>query len=132
MAYSRREVINHKTIIDKDHYDNLQDGIDEALQRILELQQLVEQYSIVTAPDGSLYSWGVDEVGVYLQSVSLDDSEGDDDDSDVSADVVMLDLTDDVDTGYYVEFTDGETKSVENIVNSEDELTDGSYLIETL
>ena len=34
MAYSRRDVKNGITIIDKDLYDNLQDGIDEAKQSV--------------------------------------------------------------------------------------------------
>ena len=32
MTYSRREVVDNETVVDKDHYDNLQDGIDEALK----------------------------------------------------------------------------------------------------
>ena len=34
MAYSRRQVEDHKTIMNKDLYDNLQDGIDEILERL--------------------------------------------------------------------------------------------------
>ena len=34
MAYSRRDVKNGITIMDKDLYDNLQDGIDEAKQSV--------------------------------------------------------------------------------------------------
>lgn len=34
MAYSRRQVEDHKTIMNKDLYDNLQDGIDESKKEI--------------------------------------------------------------------------------------------------
>lgn len=39
MAYSRRQVEDHKTIMNADLYNNLQDGIDETKKAITETQQ---------------------------------------------------------------------------------------------
>lgn len=38
MAYSRRNVENLVTVMDKDLYDNLQDGIDESKKEIEKLK----------------------------------------------------------------------------------------------
>ena len=38
MAYKRRDVQDFVTILDKDLYDNLQDGIDEAKEAVKKLQ----------------------------------------------------------------------------------------------
>ena len=69
MAYSRREVINNKTVIDKELYDNLQDGIDESFEKIEETKEYVKNNSGVTASDGTPYRWGKDENGVYLEQI---------------------------------------------------------------
>ena len=47
MAYSRREVKDNETVMDKDLYDNLQDGIDEALGITTEVSKThnVETYT---------------------------------------------------------------------------------------
>lgn len=37
--YSRREVTDHVTVMTKELYDNLQDGIDESKQAISELEE---------------------------------------------------------------------------------------------
>lgn len=42
MAYSRRVVKDYETVMNKDLYDNLQDGIDELKQADQELNQKVE------------------------------------------------------------------------------------------
>ena len=39
MAYTRRNVTDGETIMNKDLYDNLQDGIEEAHEAILLLQE---------------------------------------------------------------------------------------------
>ena len=43
MAYSRRDVKNGITIMDKDLYDNLQDGIDEAKQAVKTSEKNVKE-----------------------------------------------------------------------------------------
>ena len=71
MSYSRREVIDHKTIIDKELYDNVQDGIDEAFEKIEKIKEETLD-SGVTSEDGTKYRWGVDSGGIYLESVDTD------------------------------------------------------------
>ena len=39
MSYTRRNVQDFQTVMDKVLYDNLQDGIDEALNRVAELEK---------------------------------------------------------------------------------------------
>lgn len=43
MAYSRREVEDHITVMNKDLYDNLQDGIDEAKNDIEDSKKVHEE-----------------------------------------------------------------------------------------
>lgn len=43
MAYQRRETTNGITVMNKELYDNLQDGIDEAKQSVRELSDNVDQ-----------------------------------------------------------------------------------------
>ena len=43
MAYSRRNVTDHVTVMDKDLYDNLQDGIDENKKELEESKKVHEE-----------------------------------------------------------------------------------------
>ena len=43
MAYSRREVTDHITVMNKDLYDNLQDGIDENKKELEESKKVHEE-----------------------------------------------------------------------------------------
>ena len=42
MAYSRRDVTDHVTVMNKDLYDNLQDGIDENKKELEESKKVHE------------------------------------------------------------------------------------------
>ena len=67
MAYSRQNVVDNETIMNKKLYDNLQDGVDEAFERAEKAKEYAETNSGVTATDGTKYRWGKDEIGVYLE-----------------------------------------------------------------
>ena len=43
MAYSRRDVTDHITVMNKDLYDNLQDGIDENKKELEESKKVHEE-----------------------------------------------------------------------------------------
>lgn len=43
MAYSRRDVTDHVTVMNKDLYDNLQDGIDENKKELEESKKVHEE-----------------------------------------------------------------------------------------
>ena len=43
MAYSRRDVADHITVMNKDLYDNLQDGIDENKKELEESKKVHEE-----------------------------------------------------------------------------------------
>ena len=43
MAYSRRDVTDHITVMNKDLYDNLQDGIDESKKELEESKKVHEE-----------------------------------------------------------------------------------------
>ena len=43
MAYSRRDVTDHVTVMNKDLYDNLQDGIDESKKELEESKKVHEE-----------------------------------------------------------------------------------------
>ena len=43
MAYSRRDVTDHVTIMNKDLYDNLQDGIDENKKELEKSKKVHEE-----------------------------------------------------------------------------------------
>lgn len=49
MAYSRRQVEDHKTIMNKDLYDNLQDGIDEAKSELNSVKEVVNTINSAVA-----------------------------------------------------------------------------------
>lgn len=46
MAYTRRNIIDGQTIIDKDHYDNLQDGIEEVHEYVDDQLALIHETGI--------------------------------------------------------------------------------------
>lgn len=75
--------------------------------------------------DGTKYRWGKNDIGVYYEEAD----EGGDEDVEEAA--VVLTLNDDTNTGYFVEY-DGVTKPIENAVDSEEELTEGTYNFEII
>ena len=42
MSYSRRTVTDGSTVMNKDLYDNLQDGIDETMEEIQSLKEAIQ------------------------------------------------------------------------------------------
>lgn len=77
--------------------------------------------AIVIADDGTRYRWGVSDGIVYLEP--LGDPPG------VMA--VMLDLGKDPQASFYMD-VGGDTKSIDNAVNSDDKLSEGKYNFDIL
>lgn len=69
--YSRRVVTDGVTIMNKDLYDNLQDGIDELKGTSENLIARLNS-GVVTSPSGIKYSVGIDNKGLYIET--LEDS----------------------------------------------------------
>lgn len=91
MAYSRREVYDHRTVMNKDLYDNLQDGIDESKEGLKDLTERVDHLSGSmnticvgdTEPTGNSWIWfqvkstDVQETSELLLTLSDDLNAGD-------------------------------------------------------
>lgn len=41
MAYSRRDVRDYSTVMDKELYDNLQDGVEQALEAVDNINNII-------------------------------------------------------------------------------------------
>ena len=77
---------------------------------------------LVKHSNGSKYSWGMDDIGVFLELV---DSNQPEEDIEEEIQIATLVLGDE-DTGDYLEIN-GEIYNLENIVDDDSELQDGSY-----
>lgn len=92
---------------------------------INELKQTAADVGYFFGDDGTKYRWGKNDIGVYYEEAD----EGGDEDVEEAA--IVLTLNDDTNTGYFVEY-DGVTKPIENVVDSEEELTEGTYNFEII
>lgn len=88
---------------------------------INELKQAASDAGYFYGDDGTKYRWGKDDIGIYCEDVI---------DPNVPADVV-LELGEGGDTGYYAEI-EGQTKAIENAVESVEKLTEGKIFFEIL
>ena len=71
--YSRRTVTDGVTIMNKDLYDNLQDGIDELKNTSETLTNRLNS-GVITSPSGIKYSVGVDDKGLYIETLENSNS----------------------------------------------------------
>ena len=69
MAYKRREVYDNITVMNKDLYDNLQDGIDELLKKYEDVSTFVETHQVETYT--SLEQIGLEEGTETIQDIAM-------------------------------------------------------------
>lgn len=166
--YNKTNWVDNKTIINAEHMNNIESGIENASisiekieSTIVDLQNsnksikseidtakqsiqttksnvdLVKQdiekiennvanlkasgARLVYGEDGTKYSWGVDEIGIYLESVDVVPEE----------EIGMLSLGDNTKATYFAEY-DGQIKSIDNAVNTDEQLVEGKYSFEIL
>ncbi len=111
--------------VTQEEFQHLQQDFINLYNRFLEMQSKVADVGYFFGDDGTKYRWGKNDIGVYYEEA---DEGGDED---VEGAAVVLTLNDDANTGYFVEY-DGVTKPIENAVNSEEELTEGTYNFEII
>lgn len=87
----------------------------------LDLDNFKKTSSFIIADDGSKWMWGKNDKGIYIKPV--EDAP--------SITTVMLDLGNDQQASFYMDM-EGETKSIDNAVKSDDNLSEGKYNFEIL
>ncbi len=112
-------------LVTEEEFQHLQRDFINLYNRLLEIQNKVSDVGCFFGDDGTKYRWGKDDIGVYYEEA--DEGGGED----VDETTMMLALNDDADTGYFVEYG-GITKPIENVMDSEEDLTEGTYNFEII
>lgn len=123
MAYSRRVVKDYETVMNKDLYDNLQDGIDESKhslgeqnQRLNEHRQKLEEIEPKIPP---IYVGGilpVSDTFIWFDTIQQQE------------DLTLLTLSDNKSDGDVNVSVAGNDYTIKNSTINEDEVTDKSLL----
>lgn len=94
-------------------------------QSVKQLNKWVAEHEaqgcFMVGDDGVKYRWGIDATGIYLEPVE----------NPSGATTVMLNLGDNDKANYFAD-VEGKVKSIDNAVNHEEELTEGTYSFEIL
>lgn len=98
--------------------DDLSQGYSGGFEEHINDQGYFHGSSFVTSETGVKYKFGKDEYGLYLDVFDGEEPE-----------IVLFELGDDMDAEFYAEI-DGDLKSIDNAVDSDEELTDDNYCIE--